>query len=55
MKTIYCYDEKYKDQLIKTGFNLISFQIIDNKPCWLFENNNNINFTRKIDIKKIYF
>jgi len=55
IKTIYCYDEKYKDQLLKTGFNLISFQIIDNKPCWLFENNKNINFTRKTDIKKIYF
>jgi len=55
IKTIYCYDEIYKEKLIKEGFKLMSFQIIDNKPCWLFENNKNINFSRKTNIKHIYF
>jgi hypothetical protein len=55
LKTIYCYDEKFKEQLIKEGFKLLSYQIIENKPCWLFDNTNNLKFTRSVDEKKIYF
>ena len=55
MQTIYCYDDKYKEQLIKDGFKFISFQIIDNKSCWLFENNKYLKFDRQVNKKLIYF
>ena len=55
MKIIYCYDEKFKDKLVKEGFKFLNYQLIDNKPCWLFSNNQNLKFNRNVDVKKVYF
>jgi len=55
MQFIYCFDEDYKNELDKLGCKLIKTDCIDNKDCWIYENQPNIYKFNNLDKKKVLF
>jgi len=45
MQLIYVIDEKYKDELLSQGFQLIQKTEIDKKTCWVLKSKSQFDFS----------
>ena len=42
---LYCFSETMKSDLQAKGLKIITEKSINDKKCWIFQNNNKLNFS----------